>query len=153
VDYSASVIRYERYLLTGAHATVSGLDLTLFMRPFTKHSWTAILILSIFTAFSLLLVPYLNRLFPFLSSKENLTSTRIAVISIWLFFVLVNAYYGGALTMFFSTPPDPPFTTIEEGLESPDWDLILQTGSGMKIEIEVLLCVRPLTLHYLYKFN
>ena len=35
----------------------------------------------------------------------------------WFFFVLINAYYGGALTMFFVSEITLPFNTIRDALK------------------------------------
>ena len=44
--------------------------------------------------------------------------------SAWLFFVLLNAYYGGALTMFFTSEIPIPFNTIEQVMDAyPTWKL------------------------------
>ena len=57
-------------------------------------------------------------------------SRRIVIISAWSFFVLLNAFYSGALTMFFSSAPSVPFTSIEEGLSKhPMWELVMQEGT------------------------
>ena len=59
--------------------------------------------------------------------SRDLLSRRIVVISAWVFFVLLNAFYGGALTMFFSSAPSLPFETMEEGLgRHPTWELVMQ---------------------------
>ena len=57
-------------------------------------------------------------------------SRRIVIISAWCFFILLNAFYSGALTMFFSSAPSVPFSTSEEGLRRhPVWDLVMMTGT------------------------
>ena len=41
-----------------------------------------------------------------------------------MFFVLLNAYYGGAMTMFFSSEISVPFTNILEVINAyPTWNL------------------------------
>ena len=41
-----------------------------------------------------------------------------------MFFVLLNAYYGGAMTMFFSSEISIPFTNIIEVINAhPTWNL------------------------------
>ena len=48
----------------------------------------------------------------------------------WLFFVLLYAYYSGALTMFFTSEPSVPFDTRREGMRMyPDWELIIIEGN------------------------
>ena len=59
----------------------------------------------------------------------------IAILFSWLFFVLLNAYYGGALTMFFSTSPDIPFQNIREGIALyPKWKWIVINGDEAQIQ-------------------
>ena len=46
------------------------------------------------------------------------------------FFVLINAYYGGALTMFFVSEISLPFQTIEDVLKLfPSWNLVFLDGN------------------------
>jgi hypothetical protein len=48
----------------------------------------------------------------------------IASISSWSFFVLLNSYYGGALTMFFIRQMSIPFTNIYDVMAGyPNWKL------------------------------
>ena len=45
-------------------------------------------------------------------------------------FVLLHAYYSGALTMFFTSSPGLPFRTVEKGLNLyPSWDMAYVDGS------------------------
>ena len=54
----------------------------------------------------------------------------IASTSAWYFFVLLNAFYGGALTMFFTSEITIPFNDIRDVIRSyPDWKLQILTGS------------------------
>ena len=73
----------------------------------------------------------------------------------WLLFLLVNAYYGGALTMFFSSSPIFPFRTMKQVVLTdyfvekyfklfcfiyqalalyPKWKMILTEGDQLSIE-------------------
>ena len=50
--------------------------------------------------------------------------------SSWYFFVLVNAFYGGAMTMFFTSETTLPFETEREVIRAyPDWNLMLLDGN------------------------
>ena len=45
------------------------------------------------------------------------------------FFVLIQAYYGGEMTMFFATEIVPPFENLREVLqEFPKWNLVFTSG-------------------------
>ncbi len=50
------------------------------------------------------------------------------LFTIWMFFTLVNAYYGGALTMFFISDSEIPFKTVTEALRQPNWKFIFNAG-------------------------
>ena len=46
-----------------------------------------------------------------------------------IFFVLVNAYYCGVLTMFFTIKTLAPFKTVNDVIKSyPNWKLMLEDG-------------------------
>ncbi len=49
--------------------------------------------------------------------------------TVWYFFVLLNAYYGGALTMFFTSTITIPFESVFDVLRAhPNWKMIYQSG-------------------------
>ena len=59
--------------------------------------------------------------------------------SSWLFFVLLNAYYGGALTMFFTSEAPIPFNTIEDVMISyPTWKLKMMAGNDVYFQYKAL---------------
>ena len=52
------------------------------------------------------------------------------VICCFYFFILVNAFYGGAMTMFFSSEITLPFETIGDVMGTyPTWNLMVDGGS------------------------
>ena len=106
------------WLLTPKKATV---DMELFLRPFTALAWLGILgfCAAVWMIESLLL-----------SFDMGSVSTRqILSITAWSFFLLVNSFYGGALTMFFTTSDPIPFQTVQEVIQAyPEWKLILRQG-------------------------
>ena len=54
----------------------------------------------------------------------------------WLFFVLINAFYGGALTMFFVSEVTLPFNTLRDALRVfPSWKIIYQSGNDAYFEL------------------
>ena len=66
----------------------------------------------------------------FLSGYESTYANKISVSCLWFFFVLINAYYGGALTMFFVSEISLPFQTIEDVLRLfPSWNLVFLDGN------------------------
>ncbi len=77
----------------------ASLDMGLFVRPFTPLSWRAILAMTA-VLLSALLFPH-----AVLSGSEfeGAAGYMMAYTVAWYFFVLLNAFYGGALTMFFTS--------------------------------------------------
>ena len=42
----------------------------------------------------------------------------VTVLAGWIFFLVVNAYYAGALTMFFTSSPSIPFETLRQVIKT-----------------------------------
>ena len=56
-----------------------------------------------------------------------MTSNQISTFSFWFLFVLLNAFYGGALTMFFVAELSIPFNSVRDVLiKFPEWKLIME---------------------------
>ena len=61
---------------------------------------------------------------------ESTSGHKIMAFSIWTFFVAINAYYGGALTMFFTSTVTIPLETRRDVMRAhPDWNLIFKDGT------------------------
>ena len=101
------------------------IDIGLFIRPFKNEAWAGV-ILIVATSFLVVAIPY-----TYLTTfYENTDGYRISSTSVWIFFLIVNAYYGGAMTMFFTTETSIPFETVEDVLRAyPDYNLMMQAGS------------------------
>lgn len=57
----------------------------------------------------------------------------------WMFFVLINAFYGGALTMFFTSEPTLPFSTVEEVMKLyPSFKLLMMNGNDVHFQYKAL---------------
>ena len=98
------------------------IDPGLFLRPFTKLSWVLIL-LSFFVYFLLLL------LFQFFEKSGKKVARAIIELGGLYLFVILYAYYGGALTMFFTVEPKLPFQTTEDALMAvPNWKVLIVPG-------------------------
>ena len=76
-------------------------------------------------ALCIIIIPY-----AFLDYYEYTDGQMIASTSTWFFFVLLNAFYGGALTMFFVSEITLPFKTIRDVLQVfPSWNLVYLDGN------------------------
>ena len=87
-------------------------DLGLFIRPFRREAW--------FAALGVLAGVILLVTIPFWwnSTYDSSESFMITKTSGWCFFMLINAFYGGALTMFFTTQVDLPFETMRDVMQA-----------------------------------
>ena len=100
-----------------------GVDFELFIRPLTIGSWWII-----FLAAILLMV---GSTFPrwFISGYNNTNGYRIVGLFAGGFCLLLNAYYGGAMTMFFTTEMTLPFNSIYDVFKDDNWKVIFRAGS------------------------
>ncbi len=57
-------------------------------------------------------------------------------LAAWLLFILVNAYYGGALTMFFSSSPTLPFETLRQVM---DFNSFLSLSLSLSLSLHTQL--------------
>ena len=105
------------------------LDFTLFLRPFTRGSWTVVGILT-FVCISVALVYQLSPM----KIYQGQDSARIATFNIWIFFLLLISFYRGSLTKFFTTKSAHPFTTVRQGLNNPDWKMIMVDGTEIWVQ-------------------
>ena len=71
------------------------------------------------------MVPY-----QFIKDYDDKSASKMTLFSMWTFFVLINAYYGGAMTMFFVSEISLPFETLRDVLqEFPSWNLKFIDGN------------------------
>ena len=100
------------------------IDPGLFIRPFQRDAWYMIGITGTIII-GCLVIPTL------LAPKFTRTTSFKMVTSIgWLLFMLIEIYYSGALTMFFSTEVSLPFETTREVMKAyDDWKLMMQAGN------------------------
>ena len=93
------------------------IDFGLLVRPLTNSAWRGIV--------GVLLVTYLATIVIKSNGSEDTTYKRMLAISTWIFFVLLNSFYGGAMTMFFANEVTLPFENIRDVLQAyPEWDLL-----------------------------
>ncbi len=101
------------------------IDMDLFTRPFRDEAWVLIA--------STVLILLLTMVLPFAilpNLFEKTAAWRIIHLVSMLFFVLVNAFYGGAMTMFFTSEVSLPFQEIRDVMRDESWTLIVQKGMG-----------------------
>ena len=80
------------------------------------------------------MVPY-----AFLSYYEHTNGYMITSTTGWFFFVLLNAFYGGALTMFFTSEISIPFNTIEDVMKAyPLWRLKMMDGNDVHFQYKAI---------------
>ena len=92
------------------------IDPGFFIRPFTEISWLLIFISFIFLFFLSLVIQFFDK-------SDKRASKSIIELTAWFLFVMLYAYYGGAMTMFFAVEPSLPFKTIDEAmLANPPWN-------------------------------
>ena len=102
---------------------LSELDYGLAIRPFTPKVWKNIGI-TVIVGLALLCLPYF-----FIRDWDNMSANSITKLSLWIFFVLIHAYYGGAMTMFFANEIVPPFRNLRDVLQAfPEWNLVFTAG-------------------------
>ena len=146
LDFISTTNSYDCLALTPSPPEV---DFGLFIRPFRDDAWHGIgVVLAI--SFVIVMVPY-----AFLSYYENTDGYMISSTSVWFFFVLINAYYGGALTMFFTSELRIPFNTIHDVMRAyPDFNLMMMDGNqvlfvykALSVSNQLLYKIAYLTLH------
>ena len=99
-------------------------DYGIFIRPFRFYSWIAI---GSFLALLFAILAIIR--FPLKERKMILSNRAFKTVG-WLFFLLLNVYYSGVLTMFFTTTPPVPFKSINEVMQAhPEWILKHQFGN------------------------
>ena len=111
----------ERFLV--ATPNVLSIDFGLLLRPLTTSAWQGIVgVLLLSSLAGLVIKPG--------HYDEIKLYERILVISTWIFFVLLNSFYGGAMTMFFANDITLPFHNIGEVIRAyPEWNLLVFRGT------------------------
>ena len=95
-------------------------DFSLFLRVFTNDSWAIILFVAIVISACLLL-------FKSCSPKKYTKGHSVILLTLLIFFVVIRAYYGGALTKFFTvTTPEPFENKIDVIKAYPKYNLMIK---------------------------
>ena len=98
---------------------IKGLDSGLFIRPFRNDAWLALggMFIILFVTY---MIPY-----KFINHFGKTSAQKLMALIGWILFVLVNAWYSGALTMFFTSEITIPFESIYDVMKAyPDWKLM-----------------------------
>ena len=98
---------------------VPNIDFGIFTRPLTTSAWGGIV--------GVILLTLLTSSFINYNGLEDAFDSRIWATSIWLFFVLLNSFYGGAMTMFFANDITLPFENTRDVIRAyPEWTLLMR---------------------------
>ena len=109
------------------------LDLDLFIRPFRREAWLGITA-CISVILGMTVIPYF-----ILGNYFSTHGHRLFVITGWLLFVPLEIYFGGVLTMYFTTEASFPFETVEDVIRAyPKWKLKFQKGTEYHIIKDVV---------------
>ena len=123
------------------------IDMGLFIRPFTEEAWKGILATFVSLTFVFL--------FPFILVKRYSSTDSYIIVGITggIFYQLLNSYYGGALTMFFTSEISIPFNNKEDVMkEYPKWKLKSRDGEEVFFQARAL-AGDPLYVEYLDRIN
>ena len=104
------------------------IDPGLFIRPFTGVSW-----MLIFFTFSVHY--FLLSLIKHCAGINNKGFQAVVEWTGWSLFVVLHAYYGGAMVMFFSVDSGLPFDSINDVmLAAPKWKIYILSGSEVMLQ-------------------
>ena len=108
-------------------------DLDLFIRPFRREAWIGITVCTS-VILGMTVIPYF-----ILGNYFSTHGFRLFVLTGWLFFVLLEIYFSGTLTMFFTSEAPFPFETVEDVMRAyPKWKLKYEKGTEYHIIKEVV---------------
>ena len=113
--------RYAMFLIP----STPELDPGFFARPFNSRVWIMSLVL--FGSSGLLTYGLVRQ-------SKSKDCSRFLMFSTSISFTLINAYYGGALTMFFLSHSELPFSNIKEALGFPEWTIIFREHENIHLK-------------------
>jgi hypothetical protein len=100
------------------------IDFGLVTRPFTEDSLMAIFLMTLIVTLCIFVTYFI------IPNTENSNGHMIMVTTLWYFFVLLNAFYGGAMTMFFTSTINIQFEGITDVIRAyPEWKLVFYKGT------------------------
>ena len=113
--------RYAMFLIP----STPELDPGFFARPFHSTVWIMSLVLFGFSGFLT---------YGLVKQSKSKDCSRFLMFSTSISFTLINAYYGGALTMFFLSHSELPFSNIKEALGFPEWKIIFREHENIHLK-------------------
>ena len=106
-------------------------DVGIFIKPFNKNAWVFFLVTMSILLVTIVVLFHLKRRY-FSYNKTFKKVSRIVIFFMWFCYTMVEIYYEGALTMFFSTQSRNPFENIKDVIRAyPDWKLLMQSGTDI----------------------
>ena len=101
----------------------------IFYKPFHSNAWIMVLITTIVLVFSVKTLSYFHQNSHGKNGKIFQKYHRIILCITWIFFLVVEIYYEGAMTMLFTTQTFVPFHSIKDVMQAyPDWKLMMRHG-------------------------
>ena len=104
-------------------------DLTFFLRPFTHDTWVCICSMIVSVTIILLIPTKIIK-----NPSSNDSFKNIVELSLWSFFLLLNSYYSGAMTMFFANENGLPFQNVRDVMQS-SWKLKFFDGNEIYFRV------------------
>jgi hypothetical protein len=99
------------------------IDYCLFVRPFSPASWVAILLMTIIATTCIFITQYV------IPNADCTNAQHIMVTTLFIFYVLLSAYHGGAMTMFFTSSTHNIFEDVVDVIRAyPEWKFMFLSG-------------------------
>ena len=103
----------------------------IFIRPFTKNAWAVFFVMITFLLLIIMGFHYMQS-WTLQNAQVFHKLSRILIVLTWFCYMLIEIYYEGALTMFFSTKSKNPFENIRDVMRAyPNWKLLMQSGTDI----------------------
>ncbi len=107
-------------------------DPFLLVRPFQIHVWAVLL--AIVSVFVMVILHFENSLgLDFFRASDG---GRAARATLMILFVVFNAFYSGALTMFFTTDVAIYMESVKDVLRDSTWDLVVKEGTPFSYKMD-----------------
>ena len=130
MDFVSTTSSFQALALTPQPPDV---DTGLFIRPFRDDAWMGVLLVSAIIVV-VTVIPY-----SLVAQYDQTDGCTMTVTTAWFFFVLINAWYSGAMTMFFSSEITLPFNTIQDVMRAyPNWKLKMMHGNQVNFVYQAL---------------